>query len=80
MSAHYHEFNLSNQELLYPVPMTERIQILDRQIIFQFADAILSVQGTDERLASIILELHQKGYVELAMPAQLVDRNTNPDL
>ena len=80
MSAHFHEFNLSDQELLYPVPMTERIRILQQQIIFEFSDAVLSVQGTEERLDLIILQLRQKGYVEGAMPAQLVDRNTAEDL
>ena len=80
MSAHFHEFNLNDQELLYPVPMTERIRIVQQQIIFEFSDAVLSVQGTEERMKLIILQLRQKGYVDGAMPAQMVDRNTTEEM
>ena len=80
MSQHLHEFNLTDRTLLYPVPMTVRVQIYNKQIIFEFPDAILSVQSTEERIGIIIHELVEKGYVTGAMPAQLMDRNTNPGL
>ena len=54
MSQHFYEFNVSTGTMCCPVPMLVKAQRRKIDLfVFEFPDAVFSVQGTEEKLNQI---------------------------
>ena len=80
MSQHFYEFIVASRKIYKPVPMLVDAQRRRADLfVFQFADAIFSVQDSEEQLNSIDVSMRVHGYVSEAMNAQMVESNTIND-
>lgn len=80
MSQYYYEFNVTIGTVYYPVPMLIKAQRRKMDLfIFEFPDAVFSVQGTAEKLDAIDRSMRINGFVLDAMEAQMVERTSVED-
>ena len=80
MSQHFYEFNTATGTIYYPVPMLVKAHRPKMELfLFEFPEAVFSVQDTAEKLNLIDQSMRFKGFVPEAMDAQMVSSTVTGD-